>query len=177
VSFIQFKNLLRCLLVSRTWNTLITQDNHLIGRISYQRKLKTRKRTYRQTSENSPPEVLHRLSSIRPILSDISMNAIQLFNHPDTAVSQQDSMTLPETKRCPCPNCHSPAKQLHLRRAECIRCKFDFCRHCFRSYHDGACKNKEELWGESGDGDGGGPSKIHIAGVKSKAVKKRLKRL
>ena len=154
---------------------MITQDKYLIELIDAKKKMKTRKRNFQQLMLENSSEVLHRPSSSRPILSDISVNSERLFSLPEASAAPQDSVTLPGVKRCPCPNCSSPAKQLHLRRAECTKCRFDFCRHCFRNYHDGACKTKEELWGECDVGSG--PSKIYIAGVKSKAVKRRLKRL
>ena len=166
----------RCLLVSKIWYNVVSEDDYLMRILVAHRKEKARKRKRSRTltSENIAVELLPR-SSARPALLDMDMNS-SLFSiapPPESSFTDpsSDSSTL---KRRPCPNCKSLAKVLHLRRAVCEACKFDFCGHCLKAYHDGFCKTREELWGEDHDG---GPSRIHIVGNKTKVVKKRLRRL
>lgn len=70
-----------------------------------------------------------------------------------------------------CPHCCSPAKELNLRRASCIKCGFDFCRDCSKAWHKAKCKGISS--GE--DYEVKRSSSVNIAGTARS--KKRLKRL
>ncbi len=157
---------------------MVSQDTHLVRKMNTYNKNR-RKRSFSQmiSGHTSVEFIPIPRPPSRQILADISINSLQLFELPRSSEIPQDSHQLqPHLKYCICPNCQSSATELNLRRAECTKCKYDFCKHCFRPYHEGYCRSKQELWGGEEDCDNG-PSKIHIAGKKSKAVKRRLRRL
>ena len=159
-----------CMLVCRTWNMLISQNKSLMKIIDvYRKKCASRKRKKKPLLLT--PNPLPRLHP-RPALSLLEN---QKPRHSDFKPSLVTLSLPPNMKVRPCPNCTSPAKELNLRRAECTKCSFDFCRKCFMTYHLGKCKTMEDMRGENWED---GSSSIHIAGrLRCTAVKKRLKRL
>lgn len=152
----------------KDWHALITQDDCLVQIITtHKKEHASRKHKVATLTPDPLPRPPMRLA-----LSSIGINLQRPPIHPPS--SHITSSLPPSIKLRLCPNCTSPAKELNLRRAECTVCLFDFCKKCTRRYHEGGCKTMQELSGE----EEVGPSSIHIAGkLKSKAVKKRLRRL
>lgn len=157
----------------KDWNALILQDKSHMQVIAAHRKNRKRRHSKEAVSLFTPNPLPG--PPTRLALSSIRTNLQQLTQRDPSSFSFTTSSLPPTMKLRPCPNCASPAKELNLRRAECTKCMFDFCKKCFRHYHEGDCKSRQDLWGEDHED---GPSSIHIAGKsKSESVRKRLRRL
>ena len=167
----------RCLFVCKNWYQLISQnESHMKMIAAHRKKCASRKRQRSKVAGSLfTPDSLPR-PPIRQALSSIGINIQPLARcNPNPSFSHTTSSLPSSMKLHTCPNCKSPARELNLRRAQCTKCQFDFCKKCFRPYHNESCKSRQDLWGDDAEG---GPSSIHIAGkLKSKTVKKRLRRL
>lgn len=160
----------------RNWHQLISQDEYHMKRIAaHTKKCASKKRQrFKMVSSLLTPTSLPRPPT-RQALSSIGINLRPPIHcNSNSSFSHITSSLPPSTKLQKCPNCTSPARELNLRRAQCTKCQFDFCKRCFRPFHIKGCKSKQDLWGEDAEDE---PSSIHVAGSKSETVKKRLRRL
>lgn len=87
-------------------------------------------------SFNKQPFSHQALLSRQP-LSSISANIQPRASNPLPSFTPLPTKTMNHHR--PCPQCQSPAKELNLRRAECTKCKLDFCLNCFDEWHEGDC--------------------------------------
>ena len=154
------------------WNQFITQEPSLMLAISEYKRQCTEKLKAKPITCSRPPlrQILSNTKSARQTPSVPPLYSTPIYSTPVSLHSIPRS-----TKIRSCPNCNSPAKELNLRRASCLnpKCSFDFCKHCFKSWHEVNCltstsndENHHELKR---------PSSVNIAG--NARSKKRLKRL
>lgn len=117
------------LLVSKSWNSLIS--------LSHAHKVTSHTHQHMVQDENTPitvPLSTKAIRSNRTVLGSITVNPEKQNPSPKTPSSPE--MVHPSTSKLrPCPCCGSPAKILNTRRAECTKCHFDFCQHCFEPWH------------------------------------------
>lgn len=173
LSYLSPADLASSLQVSRTWNELITSDARLAEMVAEHRRRR------KENAENlgkpfaapsstaavaAPGENRRALSSIaanvlaRPAPAAVPSSSSQPVVHHSSRREGGRTML-------PCPNCRGSARQLNLRRAECGKCAFDYCLHCFKPWHGGDCSKRSA---EKASRDA-------IAGTKKS--KKRLRRL
>ncbi len=146
----------RCLLTCKRWEFI---NETIVERIPQRNQ---------PTSEKEKP--VERIHLLKRSFPRRPLSFIQTQQNEQTPLSPplRSSNFFPHLR--PCPNCSSPAKELNLRRAECLKCNFDFCVNCFKHWHEKNC-------GHIGDCESRQykRSAINIAGNRSS--KKRLRRL
>ena len=132
---------LRSLHVCRTWQQQISLNKDLMKKITaYRRQCKESAENVEKVYKATP--VMAVASTQRKALATIAPN-IMLKTHSTKPAPFPQTILLKSTqKHRPCPNCQSPAKELNLRRAQCSKCQFDFCQHCFKPWHEGECRGR-----------------------------------
>lgn len=132
---------LRSLHVCRTWQQQISLNEDLKKKImAYRRQCKESAENLEKVYKAIP--VMAVTPTQRKALATIAPN-IMLKTHSTKPAPFPQSFPLRSTqKHRPCPNCQSPAKELNLRRAQCSKCQFDFCQHCFKPWHKGECRGR-----------------------------------
>ena len=150
----------RCLQVSKSWRTHISLWHPLPPRPTTPQEVDS------LTDENSTNSSVHKSQSLRAPLATIN-NAPQ---RQDSPRKSKRALTHCSLKMRPCPKCQSPAKRLNMRRSECTKCLYDFCEHCFSSWHEESCGGKDMSTSPKKTQDS-----VSVAGTKKS--KRRLKRL
>eukprot|EP00731_Ephydatia_muelleri_P015641 Em0009g65a len=136
LSFLSSSDLVRCMLVSHKWHEMVTSRENLMDKVTSYRKLcKTRSENVHKSFNKQP--FSHQALLSRQPLSSISANIQPRASNPLPSFTPLPTKTMNHHR--PCPQCQSPAKELNLRRAECTKCKLDFCLNCFDEWHEGDC--------------------------------------
>lgn len=132
---------LRSLQVCRTWHQQISPNIHLMEKVTAYRRL------CKESAENL--EKVYKAIPVmavgptpRRALATIVPNVMLQSRSTKPAPFPQKLAQRAMQKHRPCPNCQSPAKELNLRRAQCSKCQFDFCQHCFKPWHEGECRGR-----------------------------------
>lgn len=156
-----------CLCVCQNWNHYVSQNSTLTDIIEDYKKQHHHKLPHTTPASLARPP-------IRVVLSAIPRNI-----QPIELARSHSTKSLPPLNTIPrniklqlCPNCHSPAKELNLRRVNCINpgCLFDYCKYCFKPWHKVSCMLDDES-----DHDRKRIGSINIAG--NAKSRKRLRRL
>lgn len=154
-----------CLQVSRKWHEIISKEPRYIE------KIQSHLKSLRENSKK--PSLPLNLFGERRALGTLSQNSLhsRSNNLPLLSSSTPSYRAERTIKHLPCPTCRSPARQLNLRRTVCTNpvCQLDFCRNCFRHWHEGDCV--ESIASRSPKR---GQSTLIVC---SKKAKKRLRRL
>ena len=139
--FVLFLYCLRSLQVCRTWHQQISSNAHLTEKVTaYRRQCKESAENLEKVYKAIP--VMAVAPTQRRALATIAPNIMLQTHSTKPAPFPQTFPQRATQKHRPCPNCQSPAKELNLRRAQCSKCQFDFCQHCFKPWHKGECRGR-----------------------------------
>ena len=122
-----------CMLVCDKWNQIVSSFSQLQGRIN--RFKKQQQRDIENMHKSLSPVYLKLdrkpLGDARNRLSRKATSFTPTLPIPPPSLPKRVMY-----KHRLCPHCKAPAKQLNLRRAECTRCRYDYCSACLKAWHD-----------------------------------------
>ena len=152
-------------LVCSRWSHIIASFSHLQTEIRLHRK-----ELHRDVENMDKPFPSQAFDANRKPLGDAKNRLLMKNRHSSTpSLPSQAAMAVPKRvmyKHRHCPQCKAPSKQLNHRRAECTKCRFDYCSSCLKTWHDGECERQKSPKRNSVQNSAG-----------SKRSKKNLRRL